>query len=110
MPPISGGSTAWSYKFEAWKNTGAGGTKLRGDGVHYCDMFGRGYDDYLWVWSDGRIHLFENPLNPPNWIVHDEILATGRIRKSIHFGDWDGDGLCDVQFKLLFQNAQANTS
>jgi hypothetical protein len=56
----------------------------------------RGYDDYLWVWSTGEILLFENSQDLPHWIVHDQILATGRERKSIQLGDWDGDGLCDV--------------
>jgi len=64
--------------------------------VYYCDMFGRGRDDYLWVWEAGAIHLFENSGSLPNWIVHDEVLNTGRDRKGIQFGDWDGDGLCDV--------------
>ncbi|KAF2112802.1 hypothetical protein BDV96DRAFT_497426 [Lophiotrema nucula] len=88
--------TPYQYDFEFYRNTGSGGTKLKGDGVHYCDMYGRGHDDYLWVWSTGMIELYENVDNPPSWNVHNQILDTGRDRKSIHFGDWDGDGLCDV--------------
>lgn len=59
-------------------------------------MYGRGHDDYLWVWESGAIHLFENSGNLPNWVVHNEIFNTGRNRKSIQFGDWDADGLCDI--------------
>ncbi|UKZ74641.1 hypothetical protein TrVFT333_002311 [Trichoderma virens FT-333] len=87
LPRIS----PWLYE-----NLGSGGTKLKGDGVFYCDMFGRGRDDYLWVKSDGHITLYENILSPPNWGQHGEIVFINRNRKSIHFGDWDGDGLCDI--------------
>jgi hypothetical protein len=34
---------------DLWENTGSGGTRLKGDGVRYCDMMGRGRDDYLWI-------------------------------------------------------------
>ena len=40
-------SSAHDYKFHYHRNTGEGGTKVKGDGVHYCDMFGRGYDEYV---------------------------------------------------------------
>ena len=41
--------------------------------------------------------LYENGLEPPKWKAnHGVILETKRERKSLHFGDWDGDGLCDV--------------
>ncbi|KAK0761499.1 hypothetical protein N5P37_006451, partial [Trichoderma harzianum] len=80
----------------AYTNKGSGGTQRKGDGVHYCDMFGRGHDDYLWVSAEGEITLFENIKSPPNWGQHGKIISIGRERKSIHFGDWDGDGLCDI--------------
>lgn len=31
-------------RLDAYENTGSGGTMVKGDGVFYCDMFGRGYD------------------------------------------------------------------
>lgn len=37
-----------------------------------------------------------NMLSPPQWSSHGRILETKNDRKSVHFGDWDGDGLCDV--------------
>ncbi|ORY14954.1 hypothetical protein BCR34DRAFT_598855 [Clohesyomyces aquaticus] len=43
-----------------------------------------------------RIKMFGNKQSPPSCDVLGEILATGRIRKSIYFGDWNGDGKCDV--------------
>ena len=36
---------SFDYVFHFYRNTGRGGTQLRGDGVRYCDMFGRGYDE-----------------------------------------------------------------
>ncbi|CAI6337080.1 unnamed protein product [Periconia digitata] len=86
----------FSYEFWYHQNTGQGGTRLKGDGVYYCDMFGRGHDDYLWVWSGGEIELFENLQNPPNWKNHGQIYNTRKNRKWIQFGDWDGDGKCDI--------------
>ncbi|KAF1817154.1 hypothetical protein P152DRAFT_9677 [Eremomyces bilateralis CBS 781.70] len=77
-------------------NLGAGGTKLKGDGVFYCDMFGSGSDDYLWVLSTGAITLFKNIHSPPQWGPLGQIIDIERDRKSIHFGDWDGDGKCDI--------------
>jgi len=60
-------------------------------------MFGRGHDDYLHVKSNGEIFLHENTKSPPNWNTHKEVLLkTKRNRKTLHFGDWDGDGLCDI--------------
>jgi hypothetical protein len=77
-----------TYNFELYMNAGSGGTSMKGDGVHYCDMYGRGHDDYLWVSSDGRISLYENDNSPPTWTSHasTDLLDTGRDRKSIHFG------------------------
>jgi hypothetical protein len=38
----------FDYVFHFYHNTGKGGKELQSDGVHYCDMFGRGYDEYVW--------------------------------------------------------------
>lgn len=35
------------WDMHVWENDGAGGTKLKGDGVFYCDMRGTGIDDYV---------------------------------------------------------------
>lgn len=59
-------------------------------------MYGRGHDDYLWVYEAGNVNLFENGGDVPNWISHGEIFNVGRDRKGIQFGDWNGDGLCDI--------------
>ncbi|KAF2788837.1 carbohydrate esterase family 3 protein [Melanomma pulvis-pyrius CBS 109.77] len=95
---VVGGQIITSYSFQAYQNTGGGGRKLRGDGARYCDMYGKGNDDFMYIFGDGtgKIELFENTGNANSWIVHDGILNTGRDRKSVHFGDWNGDGLCDV--------------
>ncbi|KAL1597932.1 hypothetical protein SLS60_008420 [Paraconiothyrium brasiliense] len=88
----------FDYRFNIHRNTGEGGTKVMGDGARYCSMYGRAYDDYLWVWGGGMINLFEN-VNPGNdytWFDRGRILETGVDRKWIQFGDWDGDGFCDV--------------
>lgn len=79
----------FDYRFNFHRNTGAGGTKVKGDGAHYCSMYGRGYDDYLWVWGGGMIDLFEN-INPGNeymWKDRGRILETAVDRKWVHFGE-----------------------
>lgn len=35
------------WDMHVWENVGAGGTKVKGDGVFYCDMRGTGADDYV---------------------------------------------------------------
>ncbi|KAL3708913.1 hypothetical protein TMatcc_002701 [Talaromyces marneffei ATCC 18224] len=80
-----------------WKNTGYGGTALKGDGDYYCDMRGTGMDDYVWVSPDGVGYLYGNTLNPPNWDPAGvEIFDAGVERKALHLADFDGDGKCDL--------------
>ncbi|KAH8891447.1 hypothetical protein GQ53DRAFT_865088 [Thozetella sp. PMI_491] len=81
-----------------WKNQGSGGTRVKGDGVYYCDMTGSGRDDYVWVWSDGHAAVFfGNIHNPPYWSAGtDQLFNIQRSRRSIYLADWDGDGKCDV--------------
>jgi hypothetical protein len=86
----------FDYNFHFYRNTGRGGTQLHGDGVWYCDMSGRGHDDYLRTGPKGTIDLFENTGKPLSWKLHGHILDTAHDRKFHHLGDWDGDGLCDI--------------
>ncbi|KAL5335544.1 hypothetical protein BJX70DRAFT_401448 [Aspergillus crustosus] len=87
-----------TYRLSQTLNDGHGGKYVKGDGVFYCDMFGRGWDDYLWVGDRGSIQLYENLQTSPKWSWKDHgvIANLGRDRKTLHFGDWDGDGLCDI--------------
>ncbi|GAM34923.1 hypothetical protein TCE0_015r02825 [Talaromyces pinophilus] len=80
-----------------WKNTGYGGTTLKGDGDYYCDMRGTDMDDYVWISPDGVGYLYGNTLNPPNWDPAGlEIFDTATERKALHLADFDGDGKCDL--------------
>jgi len=93
------GDTA-KYEVHAWKNLGSGGTYQKGDGIFFCDMDGSGNDDYIFVDSKGVLTIFRNP-NPPGivtygWDEHRNVLNTNANRKAVQFGDWDGDGKCDV--------------
>ena len=40
-------SSTHKFKMNVWKNTGAGGAKLKADGDKYCDMTGNNRDDYV---------------------------------------------------------------
>ncbi|KAK4182717.1 hypothetical protein QBC35DRAFT_546288 [Podospora australis] len=88
------------YDMEAWQNLGAGGTKLKADGVFYCDMTGSGSDDYAWIYMDGHAassDFFANIHSPPNWGHSIKItLKVPGPREGIHLADWDGNGRCDV--------------
>lgn len=79
-----------------WINTGRGGTRLKGDGVRYCDMFGHEYDDYVWMDYDGSLTLFGNIHDPPNWREYGKIHPGGIApRDRVILADLDGDGKCD---------------
>jgi hypothetical protein len=81
-----------------WENTGSGGTKLKADGNFYCDMLGRGVDDYVWIYQDGRVaEINVNLRSPPLW-GHDLkiTLTVPGPRVGIHLADWNNDGKCDV--------------
>lgn len=70
-------------------------------------MTGRGVDDYVWIDHEGNVVIFLNPNNPDalrenpsdykmGWNDMGVVLETGRDRKSLHVGDWDGDGKADI--------------
>ncbi|KNG81650.1 hypothetical protein ANOM_009765 [Aspergillus nomiae NRRL 13137] len=87
----------WKHYAHVYKNTGHGGTKLKGDGVYYCDMRGTGADDYVWISSEGRGYLYGNVHDPPVWKPEGtEIFNVKKDRKSLHLADFDGDGKCDL--------------
>lgn len=63
----------YEYTVSVWKNVGTGGGKLRGDGDRYCNMLGRanGRQDYVWIWSNGKMWIWEAldsfPAQPKFW-------------------------------------------
>ncbi|KAL3471764.1 SGNH hydrolase-type esterase domain-containing protein [Aspergillus californicus] len=83
-----------------WRNDGSGGTRLKGDGVHYCDMDGDGLDDYVYVNPEGNIQIFLNkdiPRDEPwSWGDHRWSELRKVDRRYIRLADIDGDGKCDV--------------
>ncbi|KPM39384.1 hypothetical protein AK830_g7215 [Neonectria ditissima] len=74
------------------------------DGARWGDMSGTGIDDYVWISPDGQVGIFRNKnpsggstaLYSSGWIDHGVVLKTGMDRKSLHIGDWDGDGKADI--------------
>lgn len=62
-------------------------------------MRGRGADDYIWMRSDGAIHLFGNRNEPPYWDDLGDLPFPypewTMNRRDIHLADIDGDGKCD---------------
>ncbi|KAH8664571.1 hypothetical protein BX600DRAFT_550581 [Xylariales sp. PMI_506] len=100
-------TTPYSYSFHSYKNTGLGGTKLKGDGVRFCNMMGHAtkQDDYVWVYQNGVMVLYQSfgegfPPVSPYWFTTQTIFNTGRNldRRDLHLVDWDGDGACDIVY------------
>ncbi|KAI1841397.1 hypothetical protein JX266_012408 [Neoarthrinium moseri] len=89
------------------ENIGRGGTKLKADGVKYCNMMGHpnGNEDYVWTWSTGKMLMYPSrgvgriapgeswwgPVIDPIWTPPFNI-----DRRDLHLTDWDGDGACDI--------------
>ncbi|EPE33632.1 SGNH hydrolase [Glarea lozoyensis ATCC 20868] len=96
-----GPSGAYKLRVTLWFNSGTGGgTRQAGDGVRYCDMRGKGSDDYIWMAKDGTLTVFGNYNNPPNWLQYGVVytpgsLMAGHTRKDVHLADLNGDGKCD---------------
>ena len=68
-------------------------------------MRGRGLDDYIWISPDGVINVFPNQNTKEDttrdvtsgiWGGVIRALETGKDRRALHIGDWDGDGKDDV--------------
>jgi hypothetical protein len=95
---VSSVGGAYQYSFNVFLNQGAGGTRRKADGNHYCDMRGTGSDDYIWVDVTGALTIFGNEHSYPNWVHYGEVYTVPNVydRRSIHFADMDGDGLCDI--------------
>ncbi|KAL3483176.1 SGNH hydrolase-type esterase domain-containing protein [Aspergillus germanicus] len=93
----TGGAPVYDHHLHVWRNTGSGGTRLKGDGVFYCDIRGAGADDYVWVSSAGERYLYGNIHSPPRWDPDGpKILDAGVDRKAIRLADFNGDGKCDL--------------
>jgi hypothetical protein len=96
-----------TFNVRVWKNVGGGGTKLKADGVKYCNMMGHpnGNEDYVWAWSWGQMIMYPSrgvgrispgeswwgPVVDPIWTPPFDI-----DRRDLHLTDWDGDGACDI--------------
>ncbi|KAK2757692.1 hypothetical protein FQN54_004661 [Arachnomyces sp. PD_36] len=81
-----------------WENHGGGGTILKSDNNHYCDMDGDGSDDYVAISPIGEFQLFRNIHDPPNWGQDGIIFNQYWPHKRIRIADIDGDGKCDIIF------------
>ncbi|SPN96523.1 related to acetylxylan esterase [Cephalotrichum gorgonifer] len=90
-------------KFKPYQNLGKGGRFQKGDGIYWGDTTGSGFDDYLWISPEGQVSVFVNKN------THDKFdnyatsawtktltFDTGIDRRSLHVGDWDGDGKADI--------------
>lgn len=75
----------------------------QGDGAYWGDMTNNGVDDYIWISPEGKVTIFRNknsasqndgyltgPWNP------GVSMETGKDRRGLHIGDWDGDGHADI--------------
>ncbi|PKS10949.1 hypothetical protein jhhlp_002708 [Lomentospora prolificans] len=96
-----------TIKIHVWKNVGWGGTKLKGDGVRYCNMMGHedGRDDYVWILSKGEMTLYPNEDDKgdgvpwgPSRVIWDPKKDRDIYldRRDLHLADWNGDGACDI--------------
>lgn len=111
----------YTYTINVWKNTGAGGTRVNGDGVEFCDMNGDGYDDMLYIWDGGMVDVWLRSTtssdNAPSFTYNAQVAKLAVDRKWIQVADWDGDGRCDLLVTnhefgdvTLYKNTGSSTS
>ncbi|KAI9146849.1 Multidomain esterase [Paramyrothecium foliicola] len=83
-----------------FRNTGSGGKFLKGDGARFCDMYGRGTDDYVWISDAGELTLWPN--NGGTWgdpvVINNGSSAqqNGVTRPYIQLADFTGNQKCDL--------------
>ncbi|KAK1239333.1 hypothetical protein MKX07_008821 [Trichoderma sp. CBMAI-0711] len=102
--------TTHTFRMRAWKSAGHGGSKVRADGVKYCNMLNHpnGEVDYVWTWSNGKMIMYPNAGKGtvedgesywgPVVTIFDPMALIGKNldRRDLHLMDWDGDGDCDI--------------
>ncbi|KAJ0423300.1 hypothetical protein BJY00DRAFT_310430 [Aspergillus carlsbadensis] len=98
------------FNMRVWKNQGSGGTKVKADGVKYCNMMGHGdgREDYVWAFSNGKMVMYPNAgkdkvnNGESYWGAQVTIFDPAQVaaqhldRRDLHLMDWDGDGDCDI--------------
>lgn len=101
----------YEYSIKVWKNTGTGGGKLKGDGDRYCNMMGRanGRQDYVWVWSNGKMWIWEAldsfPSEPKYWgndyLMWDITASRSMDRRYLTLVEYDTCHLFPPFFMVL---------
>lgn len=90
----------YDYRVKIWKNQGLGGGKLKGDGDRYCNMMGHanGRQDYVWIWSNGKMWIWEAlnafPPEPKYWgadyLMWDITASRSMDRRDLTLAEYDG--------------------
>ncbi|KAH9223897.1 hypothetical protein DL95DRAFT_452880 [Leptodontidium sp. 2 PMI_412] len=88
-----------AYQVRIFQNLGSGG-----DGAYWGDTTGTEFDDYIWISPTGVVTVFRNKNTKTNFDNYQNggawepsiSFATGLDRRSLHIGDWDGDGKADI--------------
>lgn len=93
---------------DRWKNNDHGGTEVKGDGNHYCDMTGSGAMDYAWVNDNGDVTLYGNnhqlAATWDQWGIIFTIPLSGRSRRDVIFADFDGKSMYSAWLFLTEAN------
>jgi hypothetical protein len=108
MQHVPEGTNQHRFNIQVYKNVGSGGTRVRADGVKYCDMRGTGREDYIWTSPTGEMTLYpnlgkdfisgtESYFGEPIVIFRpQEYVGRDLDRRDLHLTDWNGDGKCDI--------------
>ncbi|KAF2438288.1 carbohydrate esterase family 3 protein [Karstenula rhodostoma CBS 690.94] len=89
----------WDYDMTYFQNQGSGGTRRNGDGIRFCDMKGRGYDDMLYIYDGGMVDMYERTDSgdkPTFSTTPIRLVETAVNRKYVHVEKWFGSGRCDI--------------